>query len=207
MEFIDPEVLGSFDKFDRTFIVRDDWGRPKRYRNLHLIQKRLGPAMYRKSREDIKEWLPEKIEIEMPVVLDRTTMRLHDLIRSDLSDAIDKALAGGVSGGSFDVGAHYGRYDTEDHTLMGQVMSRLLAMRMLSSHPHLLRRQRRRLRQPAIPEGSAVRQRVEGCRPARQPAAGQRQARRPDRDGRPRSSMRTPATRSWCSPTSSRCWR
>ena len=23
MEFIDPEVLGSFDKFDRTFIVRD----------------------------------------------------------------------------------------------------------------------------------------------------------------------------------------
>ena len=23
--------------------------------------------MYRKSREDIKEWLPEKIEIEMPV--------------------------------------------------------------------------------------------------------------------------------------------
>ena len=65
---------------------------PKRYRNLHLIQKRLGPAMYRKSREDIAEWLPDKIEIEMPVVLDRTTMRLHDLIRHDLSDAIDKAL-------------------------------------------------------------------------------------------------------------------
>ena len=81
MEFIDPEVLGSFDKFDRTFIVRDHWGRPKRYRNLHLIQNRLGPAMYRKTREDIKEWLPEKIDIEMPVVLDKITMRLHDFVR------------------------------------------------------------------------------------------------------------------------------
>jgi len=139
MEFVDPTVLGSFDKFDRTFIVRDGWGRPKRYRNLHLIQQRLGPAMYRKSREDIAEWLPKKIEMEMPVVLDRTAMRLHDLIRADLSDAIDKAMAGGVSGGTFDVNAHYGRHETDDHTLMGQVMSRLLAMRMLSSHPHLLR--------------------------------------------------------------------
>ena len=95
--------------------------------------------MYRKSRDDIKEWLPDLIEIEMPVVLDRTAMRLHDLIRNDLSDAIDKALAGGVAGGSFDVAAHYGRYQTDDRTLMGQVMSRMLAMRMLSSHPHLLR--------------------------------------------------------------------
>ena len=139
LEFVDPSVLGSFDKFDRTFIVRDGWGRPKRYRNLHLIQQRLGPAMYRKSREDIKEWLPDKIEIEMPVVLDRTAMRLHELIRRDLSDAIDKALAGGVSGGTFDIAAHYGRYDSDSHTLMGQVMSRMLAMRMLSSHPRLLR--------------------------------------------------------------------
>ena len=139
MEFIDPEVLGPFDKFDRTFIVRDGYGRPKRYRNLHLIQKRLGPAMFRKSREDIKEWLPELIEIEMPVVLDAPAMRLHDLIRRDLSDAIDKALAAGVRAGSFDVGAHYGRYSADDSMLMGQVMSRMLAMRMLSSHPHLLR--------------------------------------------------------------------
>ena len=81
MEFIDPDVLGAFGKFDRTFIVRDHWGRPKRYRNLHLIQKRLGEAMYRKSRDDIKEWLPEKIDIEMPVVLDKVTMRLHDFVR------------------------------------------------------------------------------------------------------------------------------
>ena len=139
MEWVDSAVLGSFHKFDRTFIVRDSFGRPTRYRNLNLISQRLGPAMYRKSREDIAEWLPEMIETEMPVVLDRKTMVLHDLVRQDLSDAIDKAIAEGVRG-SFDVLAHYGRTQSgRDISLMGEVMSRLLAMRMLSSHPRLLR--------------------------------------------------------------------
>ena len=139
MEFVDKEVLGSFHKFDRTFIVRDSYGRPKRYRNLSLVSQRLGPAMYRKTREDIAEWLPEMIEQEMPVVLDAKTMALHDLVKQDLSDAIDKAIAEGVRG-SFDVLAHYGRTQSgRDTSLMGEVMSRLLAMRMLSSHPRLLR--------------------------------------------------------------------
>ena len=66
-------------------------------------------------------------------------MALHELVRQDLSDAIDKALAAGAQGG-FDVLAHYGRVSSEDNVgLMGEVMSRLLAMRMLSSHPRLLR--------------------------------------------------------------------
>ena len=64
--------------------------------------------MYRKSREDIAEWLPEMIEKEVPVRLDPAMMGLHDLVKQDLSDAIDKALAEGVRG-SFDVLAHYGR--------------------------------------------------------------------------------------------------
>ena len=138
MEAIDPEVLGSFGLFDRTFIVRDGWGRPTRYRNLHLLAGRLGPAMFRRTREDIAEWLPERVELEMPVVLDRITMRLHDIVRRDLSDALDKAIAAGI-GGTFDVNAHYGHAPAEGSEALGAVMSRLLAMRMLSSHPRLLR--------------------------------------------------------------------
>ena len=139
MEFIDADVLGGFHKFDRTFIVRDHWGKPKSYKNLPLIQQRLGEAMYRKSREDISEWLPEMIEMEMPVKLDAACMSLHDRIKDDLSASIDAALSAGVRGG-FDVLAHYGRTQSGGNiSLMGQVMSRLLAMRMLSSHPALLR--------------------------------------------------------------------
>lgn len=139
MEFVDPEVLGGFHKFDRTFIDRDQWGKPRRYRNLPTLQKVMGEAMFRRSREDIAEWLPERIEIEVPIVLEPAVMKLHDHVRRDLSDAIDIALGFGVSG-SFDVLAHYGRVDAPESgiSLMGQVMSRLLAMRMLSSHPKLL---------------------------------------------------------------------
>ena len=138
-EFIDPEVLGDFAKFDRTFITRDYWGKPKSYKNLNLIAKRLDGVMYRKTREDIAEWLPEMIETEMPVHLDRQSWRLHEMVRADLKAAIDDALAQGVSGSGFHLNAHYGHGDDRtSNQLMGQVMSRLLAMRMLSSHPRLL---------------------------------------------------------------------
>jgi SNF2 family DNA or RNA helicase len=140
MEVIDKEVLGGFHKFDRTFIERDHWGKPKKYKNLHLMQQVLGTAMYRKSRDDIKEWLPERIEIPMPVVLDDPTMDLHEFVRKDLAVAIDTALALGATGGKFDAMAHYGRTESgEKMQAMGQVMARMLAMRMLSSHPLLLK--------------------------------------------------------------------
>jgi SNF2 family DNA or RNA helicase len=139
MEFIDREVLGGFSKFDRTFIVRDHWGKPKKYRNLGVLQKVMQGSMFRRSREDIAEWLPERIETEMPIELEPALMKLHDLVRADLSEAIDSAIAGGARG-SFDVLAHYGKVESNmGISLMGQVMSRLLAMRMLSSHPALLR--------------------------------------------------------------------
>ena len=137
MEWVDPSVLGPFHKFDRTFIERDQWGKPRKYRNLGLIKERLGSAMYRKSREDIAAWLPDMVELDMPVVLDAPTMALHEYVKKDLSLAIEQALeAGGGSG--FDIAAHYGRGDGHSSTPMGQVMSRMLAMRMLSSHPQLL---------------------------------------------------------------------
>jgi SNF2 family DNA or RNA helicase len=139
MEFCNPEVLGPFPKFDRTFIERDHWGKPRRYKNLGVLKERLGEAMYRKSREDIAEWLPDMIELEMPVVLDPVAMALHEYVKKDLSLAIEVALEAG-SGGGFNLAAHYGRSDGyQGQTPMGQVMARMLAMRMLSSHPQLLR--------------------------------------------------------------------
>jgi SNF2 family DNA or RNA helicase len=140
MEFVDPTVLGGFRKFDLTFIDRDRWGKPLRYRNLPTLHQAMADVMFRRSREDIAEWLPERIEIEVPVVLEPAVMKLHDHVRRDLSDAIDIALGYGGMGSGFDVLAHYGKVDQHQGiSLMGQVMSRLLAMRMLSSHPGLLK--------------------------------------------------------------------
>jgi SNF2 family DNA or RNA helicase len=140
MQFVDADVLGPFPKFDRAFITRDHWGRPVRYKNLDVLNRRMDDAMFRRSREDIKEWLPERIEIEVPIVLEPAVMKLHDHVRADLSDAINAAIGMGIGGSTFDVMNHYGATpDDERMGMMGQVMSRLLAMRMLSAHPHLLR--------------------------------------------------------------------
>lgn len=140
LQWVDPDVLGPFMKFDRAFITRDHWGKPIRYKNLPVLQKAVAPAMFRRSREDIKEWLPDMIEIEVPVILDSASMKLHDLVRDDLSMSIDAAMGMGMGGGSFDVMKHYGAAQRDEGmSMMGQVMSRLLAMRMLSSHPTLLK--------------------------------------------------------------------
>jgi SNF2 family DNA or RNA helicase len=140
MQFVDADVLGPFHKFDRAFITRDHWGKPIRYKNLPTLQHAIAPAMFRRSREDIKEWLPDMIEIEVPVILEPAVMKLHDYVRDDLSMAIDAAIGMGMGSGSFDVMKHYGAaVRDEGLSAMGQVMSRLLAMRMLSSHPVLLK--------------------------------------------------------------------
>jgi SNF2 family DNA or RNA helicase len=154
MEFVNPDVLGPFPKFDRTFIERDHWGKPKKYKNLGLITQRLGPAMYRKSREDISEWLPDLLELDVPVPLDASAWSLHEQIRKDLSIAIDAAVSAGIGGG-FDLAAHYGRGQRQDSKgLMGQVMTRMLAMRMVSSHPQLLLLSADHFDSPISKEGS-----------------------------------------------------
>lgn len=133
MQFVDPEVLGDFRKFDRTFIERDHFGRPRRYRNLDQLHKALQPVMFRKSREDIKEWLPEVNSMELPIPLDSHSMKLHDIIKADLLEALERVIVAG-----FDVAAHYGQGFGGDPTAKGEVMARLTAMRMLASHPQLL---------------------------------------------------------------------
>lgn len=140
MEFIDPTVLGEFPKFDRTFITRDYFGKAVGAKNLPLIKKRMDGVMYRKSREDIAEWLPDLIETEVPVHLDTVSWDLHETVREDLAAAIEAAISGGAVGSAFNLEAHYGRAeDTDNKGLMGTVMARLLAMRMISSHPLLLK--------------------------------------------------------------------
>lgn len=50
MEFVDPSVLGKFEVFDRTFIVRNHFGKPTRYRNLKTLHESMQGVMVRKTR-------------------------------------------------------------------------------------------------------------------------------------------------------------
>lgn len=138
MEFVDPEVLGSFPRFDRTFIERDSWGKPQLYKNLNVLHDRLDVAMYRKSRADIAEFLPQRQETDLPIKLDPKCGSLYEFIRKDTLALIEEA-AEDASFQGFDLLAHYGRADADQGgRLKGQIMSRVTCMRLLVNHPDLL---------------------------------------------------------------------
>lgn len=137
MEFIDPSVLGSFDKFDRTFITRDPWGRPKFYKNLDVLSERMSDAMFRRSRSDIAEFLPKLLTMETPIPLDDWSLTLYNELRIDLLDVIDTAMAAGIGG--FDLLANYGRADDEAaNQFKGLIMAHITVMRLLCGHSALL---------------------------------------------------------------------
>lgn len=130
MEFVDPEVLGGFSRFDRTFIVRDWWGRPKYYRNLPLMHSVVAPAMVRKSREDIADQLPRIVPTTLPIVFTRAEARFYNEIKDRLLIRMDELIE--QYGTEFSLTAHYGRED-EDNRMkraQGEVMSMVLALRL-----------------------------------------------------------------------------
>ena len=154
MEFVDPTVLGPFDKFDRTFITRDHFGRPVKYKNLDLIQRTMADAMLRRSRDDIKEYLPRIVGKEEWVDLQGNTLKLYNYIAADTLRVIDQCIANGMGTG-WNILAAYGKTDQQGGMSgMGEVMSRLMCMRMLCCHPMLLQQSADKFDDPESRQGS-----------------------------------------------------
>ena len=142
MQFIDPKVLGRFDLFDKTFIVRNHFGGVQRYRNLQTLHDILAKHSVRKSQkdEDVKPFLPDAVYREPMIVnLDSNSAKLYKYISEDLYTLLMDARE--MFGANFNLAAHYGQtYDAGDpaNELRGQIMSRISALRMLCSSPSSL---------------------------------------------------------------------
>ena len=151
MQFVDPDLLGRFDIFDRTFIVRNDWGQVDFYRNLPLLHKLLSERMYRRTRKDpeIASQLPKVQHIPVRVHLDRKTATVYN----DISQTLQAEMAEMVRTGGWDIAAHYGQGSSESHEQQGWVMSMLLAMRMLVGYPEVLRTAKGRFAQEIVGNG------------------------------------------------------
>jgi len=134
MEFVDPEVLGNWELFDTTFIVRDEWGGVDRYQNLPMVYAAVSEAMVRYSYDDIKDQMPEVIHQLIPVEFDPAGASLYRYVASDLLVELRKVLSKGSSG--FSLFNHYNGGD--DNDAQGQIMTRLTALRMLCDNPRLL---------------------------------------------------------------------
>ncbi len=143
MQFVNPKVLGRFDLFDATFIVRNQFGGVERYRNLPTLHKTLSPAIVRKRQQDpdVAPYLPEEIKAE-PIIIqfDRKAAVLYRQIVTELLDDLDEAL--NSFGPRFDLFSHYGNQSDQGgpgDQLRGRIMSKLTALRMLCDHPDLLK--------------------------------------------------------------------
>jgi SNF2 family DNA or RNA helicase len=142
MQFVNPKVLGRFDIFDKTFIVRNHFGGVQRYTNLPTLHATMMKHSVRKSQqdEDVKPYLPEAVYREPIVVkLDKATQTLYNHIAKDLYGVLIKARE--TFGSNFNLSAHYGQsYNANDpaNQLRGEVMSRIGALRMLCSSPNVL---------------------------------------------------------------------
>jgi SNF2 family DNA or RNA helicase len=144
MQFVDDSVLGRFDIFDKAFIVRNNWGGVQRYRNLPTLHERLKEASVRKSQKDpdVAPHLPDSIHSEpLFISFDRRSAKLYDRIRKDL--LADLAEATALFGSNFNIFSHYGvqnnKGNFEENEWRGKIMSKVGALKMLCSHPDLLR--------------------------------------------------------------------
>ena len=141
MQFVDEKVLGRFDLFDQTFIVRNRFGGVERYRNLSTLTKTMGTASVRKRQQDadVAPYLPSTIFSEPILVpFDRAGAKLYRSIASEILNDLDDALDS--YGASFDIFSHYSgeNQDEAANALKGKIMSKLTALRMLCDSPALL---------------------------------------------------------------------
>jgi SNF2 family DNA or RNA helicase len=140
MQWVDEDVLGRFDIFDKTFIVRNSFGGVKYYRSLPTLHERLSEAMVRKTRmdPDVRDQMPQVGEEIYSITFDPAGRKLYKHIAKDLANELSAAM-GKFS--SFDLYSHYhGEGGSADELAQrGRIMSRLTCLRMLCDHPDLLR--------------------------------------------------------------------
>lgn len=138
MQWVDEDVLGRFDLFDKAYIVRNGFGGVQRYRNLPVLHAKLSEAMVRKTRmdEDVKPYLPTVQESNIVVTLDPQTRKAYKHISAEL---LAELQAAGPNMNEFDLFAHYHGGETpNENSAQGRIMSRMQALDMLLNHPDLI---------------------------------------------------------------------
>lgn len=138
MQFVDQNVLGRYDLFDRAYIRRDSTGAVMGYRNLNVLWERLSGAMYRKTRldDDVREYMPDVEYHTWEVDTTPEILEAYVGMASDLLVAYDRSPA---RAGTFSLSAHYGAGgQTNTKQGMGEVMAIHTVMEQLLDYPPMI---------------------------------------------------------------------
>lgn len=137
MEFVCPDYLERFDRFDLKYIVRNAYGGVRRYRNLDILHRKLSKVMSRKTRldPDVAPYMPKVSHKEEYVFLPKKAQKLYDEIAALLVDELRSAQMTG----SFDLTAYYSGEGGQDMSAQGRIAAKMMALQMLCDHPDLLK--------------------------------------------------------------------
>jgi SNF2 family DNA or RNA helicase len=138
MQVVDAEVLGDHRTFDRTFIVRDHWGKPVRYRNLKLLREQMADVMYRKTRAEIADQFPRLVSTVVPFELSPAEVKLYNLAADYTLERLAEAME--KFGPGFSLDHHYGAAADSgaEMKVRGDIMAGMLLLRWAADDLNLI---------------------------------------------------------------------
>jgi SNF2 family DNA or RNA helicase len=153
MQWIDPNLFGSWQSFERSYINRNSYGIITGYKNVDEMNRILMTACINKRRTDpdVAEFMPTVEEYDIYVEMDDETKNLYTHISKELLRELRNSNARDVSRSLADL---YSGNGTDAGLGMGNVTSRLLALHLLLDSPYLLEASARAYEDPTDPRGS-----------------------------------------------------
>lgn len=135
MQWVDATVLGRYDLFERSYITRSPRGWVTAYKNLDVLNQRIGDAMIRKSRTDpdVAPYLPAVDNANWIVPLDKRLIKIYCVIAADMLDELRNI----DNFSNLKWNAAVNSYLNDD-TPSGRLMAMHMVMEMLLCHPRLI---------------------------------------------------------------------
>lgn len=136
MQWVDADVLGRWDLFDATYIVRDDRGIVLGYQNIDILLEKMAPVMHRLTKEqpEVARHMPDAEIDTWYVDIGKDAQEVYERMGMDLYDRIKQQSK---FGGGFDVAAYYAGH-SDEKSAVGKIMVVHQSMEMLLCHPDLV---------------------------------------------------------------------
>jgi SNF2 family DNA or RNA helicase len=134
MQWVDASVLGRYDLFDKAYITRNANGWVTSYKNLDVLNQRLGDSMMRKTRHDpeVRPYLPDVDEDNWTVPMPPKVKSAYKIIARDMLDEMRNLDVFS----NFDV--HSYSKGEDEGSAPGRLMAMHMCLEMMLDHPELV---------------------------------------------------------------------
>lgn len=153
MQWIDPDLFGNWQSFERSYINRNNYGIITGYQNVDEMHRILMTACVNKRRtdKDVAEFMPTVEEYDIYIEMDENTRVVYREIVRELLQSLNESGPKAIQ----ELSRYYsGEQSSTSGGELGRVGSRLSATSLLLDSPALLRASARAYNDPTDPRGS-----------------------------------------------------